>query len=153
MDGMIHAALGKHVRLEFTPPVDGGAPLFGGSVDADVFAEDLALRRVVFRRAIPHTHSKADYFVVAFDAIKSVLVLRDSEVAHAAPNLGAGVVARRVEDGRRREERRLETKGLGVSEQEQRLFDELLKTCVARRRPPPLVNRCPPLPTPHTPPS
>jgi hypothetical protein len=131
--GMMQRVLGKHVRVSFhTPIAPSTPPLFGGSLEADVFAVDVALKQVVLRRAIPHTVSKADYFVVACDVIESVALLRDADPSGAAPALGATAVARRLESARSREERRLEMQGVGVSEQEQKLFDELVKKCVTR---------------------
>jgi hypothetical protein len=148
-------ALGKHVRVDFAKRA-GYAPLFGaeGQFEADVFAVDAALAQVVFRRAHAHTSSKADYFVVAIAGISALEVLRDSEALPAGwvpPNLGSAVVQKRLADARGREERRLEMQGAGVTEQEQRLFDELVKQCVVCARatplpPPPIAS-----PSPHSP--
>ena len=90
--GMMQRVLGKHVRVSFhTPIAPSTPPLFGGSLEADVFAVDVALKQVVLRRAIPHTVSKADYFVVACDVIESVALLRDADPSGAAPALQASL--------------------------------------------------------------
>jgi hypothetical protein len=125
--------LGKHCRIEFVPPADGKSPpLFGvGAVEADVYACDEAAGKVVLRRPHPHTLSKADYFVVAVDLISSVELLRDADASIATvPTLGRAEVDRRVEAAHARAERRLEMQGVGVTEKEQKLFDEMVKQCV-----------------------
>ena len=62
--------LGKLVSVRYTLTAELGEQ----TLEADVFAIDRALRRLVFRRSHAHTWMKADYFFLPASSISEITV-------------------------------------------------------------------------------
>jgi hypothetical protein len=117
--------LGARVRV--TQSV-AGVP---AELEADLFAIDGARGLAVLRRVHAHTYQKADYFFIPIAAITAVVRLGDGAKT-AVASVGLGEVRRRLHDSTEAELRKIACRGVGVSEQDQRLFNELRKQCVGR---------------------
>lgn len=62
--------LGKLVSVRYTLTAELGEQ----TLEADVFAIDRALRRLVFRRSHAHTWMKADYYFLPASSISEITV-------------------------------------------------------------------------------
>ena len=121
------AHIGARVRVTQALP---GVP---AELEADLFAIDGARGLAVLRRVHAHTYQKADYFFIPIAAIQTVTRLGDGAKT-AVASVGLAEVRRRLHDSTEAELRKIACRGVGVSEQDQRLFNELRKQCVARAR-------------------
>lgn len=95
-------------------------------LEADLFAIDGHRGTAVFRRVHAHTYQKADYFFIPLAAISAFEVLGKSEKT-TVTNIGVSEIKRRLKDSTDAEQRKIALRGVGVSEQGQRIFNELLK--------------------------
>ena len=101
---------------------------------------DSARGLVVLRAVHKHTYQKADYVFLPIAAITAIDRLGAGEKA-AVGSVGINEAQRRLRESMAAEERKLECRGVDVSEEEQRLFMALLKQCArARARAPPSCN-------------
>ncbi len=123
--------MGTRVRVQHS--VAGVPP----ALEADLFAIDGARGLIVLRRVHAHTYQKADYFFIPIAAVTGVEKLGEGEKT-AIANIGLAEIRRRLRDATETEQRKIACRGVGVSEQDQRLFLELRKQCVRRAqiRPP-----------------
>lgn len=115
------AHVGKRVRV--TTAGVAGIP---ETLEADMFAIDGARGLAVLRRVHAHTYQKADYFFIPIAALITIEILGDTNkptVMRVQPS----DVEKRLHDAILAEKRRLSRKNAGVSDQSQRVFDELLK--------------------------
>lgn len=101
-------------------------------LEADLFAIHAHRGVAVFRRVHAHTYQKADYFFIPIAAISAFDVLGKSEKTTVA-NIGVSEIKRRLKDATDAEQRKIALRGVGVTEQGQRIFNELLKQCVPLR--------------------
>ncbi len=113
--------VGKRVRVTTSGVV--GVP---ETLEADLFAIDGTRGLAVLRRAHAHTYQKADYFFVPVAALTTIEVLGDTN-KQAVVRVQPAEVEKRLRDAILQEQLKLSRKNAGVSEQSQRVFDELLK--------------------------
>ena len=114
-------SVGKRVRVTISGVV--GVP---ETLEADLFAIDSTRGLAVLRRAHAHTYQKADYFFVPIAALTTIELLGDTNKL-AAIRVQPAEVEKRLRDAILQEQLKLSRKNAGVSEQSQRVFDELLK--------------------------